>query len=113
MLRHPIMGDVVRACRVRLGGVEMKWKQYAGRRVCGICRVGLVECQTLVGESTHPAVASEIMVEGTIFLDEDDDVFDVIQFGANGRTGGTTSPTASMQKHSREFCCGGGRANFQ
>jgi hypothetical protein len=53
------------------------------------------------------------MVEGTVFLDEDDGVFDVIQFGANGWTGGSTSSAASVQKHSREFSCGRGRANFQ
>ncbi len=50
----------------------MEWQQYAGRRVRSICRVGLLECRTLVGEPTYAAVASEIMVEGTIFLDEDD-----------------------------------------
>jgi len=55
------------------------------------------------------------MVEGTIFLYEDDDVLDVSQFGANGWTGtrGSTSPAASRQKHGRELRCGRGRANFQ
>jgi hypothetical protein len=53
------------------------------------------------------------MVEGTIFLDEDDDVLDVSQFRANGWTGGSTSTAASRQKHSRELCCSRGGANFQ
>jgi hypothetical protein len=55
------------------------------------------------------------MVEGTIFLDEDDDVFDVSQFGANGwsRTEGSTSSAASRQKQGRQLCCGRGGANFQ
>jgi hypothetical protein len=93
----------------------MEWQQYAGRRVRGICRVGLLECRTLFGESTHAAVASEIMVEGTIFLDEDDDVLDVSQFRANGWSGagGSTSSAASRQKHGRELCCSRGGANLQ
>jgi hypothetical protein len=53
------------------------------------------------------------MVEGTIFLDEDDNVLDVSQFGTNGRTGGSTSTAASRQDYGREFCCGRGSANFQ
>jgi hypothetical protein len=93
----------------------MEWKQYAHRRVRGICRVELLECQTLIGESTHTPVASKIMVEGTILLDEDDDVLDVSQFGANGGSGtrGSTSSAASMQKHGRELCCNRSGANFQ
>ncbi len=75
-------------------------------------RVGLLECRTLVGESTHAAVASEIMVEGTIFLDEDDDVLDVSQFGANGWRG-STSTAASRQKRGRDLCCSRGGANSQ
>src|SRR5258708_27989484 len=98
MLWHPVVRDVMGACCVRLGSVEMEWQQYAGRRVRGICRVGLPECRTLVGESTHAAVASEIMVEGTIFLYEDDDVLDVSQFGTNGRTGASTSTAPSGHK---------------
>jgi hypothetical protein len=74
-----------------------------------------MEGQTLVGESTDAAIASEIMVEGTILLDKDDDVLDVSQFGANGWNGtrGSTSSAASRQKHRHEFCCGRGGANFQ
>jgi hypothetical protein len=53
------------------------------------------------------------MVEGTIFLDEDDDVLDVGQFGTNGWTGGTTSTPASRQKQPREPCCSSAHANFQ
>jgi len=68
-----------------------------------------------VRQSTHAAVASEIMVEGPIFLDENDDVLDVSQFGANGwsGTGGSTSSAATRQKHSRELSCSRGGANFQ
>src|SRR6266436_4543158 len=107
VLWHPVVRDVVGACCVRLGGVEMEWQQYAGRWVRGICRVGLLECRTLVRESTHAAVASEIMVEGTIFLDEDDDVVDVSQFGANGWSGngGSIATAASRQKRGRDLCC--------
>jgi hypothetical protein len=53
------------------------------------------------------------MIEGTIFLDEDDDVLDVSQFGTNGRTGGSTSTSASRQQYGRELCSGSGDANFQ
>src|SRR2546427_13260562 len=99
MLGHPVVRDVVGACGVRLGSVEMEWQQYAGRRVGGICRGRLLECRTLVGESTHAAVASEIMVEGTIFLDEDHHVLNVSQFGANGWSGngGSIATAASRQ----------------
>src|SRR5260370_39502926 len=99
--------------------LRSSWKCRDGmaaiRRPAGswYLRVGLLDCQTLVGESTHAAVTSEIMVEGTIFLDEDDDVLDVSKFGTNGRTGGSTSTAASRQHYGRELCCGRGRANFQ
>jgi hypothetical protein len=89
----------------------MEWQQYASRRVRGIRRVGLLECRTLVGESTYAAVASEIMVEGTIFLDEDDDVLNVSQFGANRWSGNSTA--ASRQKHGRDLCCSRSGTNSQ
>jgi hypothetical protein len=55
------------------------------------------------------------VVEGTIFLDEDDDVLDVSQFGATGwsGTGGSASSAAARQKHGRELSCSCGGANFQ
>jgi hypothetical protein len=37
----------------------------------------------LIGESANAAVASEIMVEGTILLDEDHHMLHVSQFGAS------------------------------
>src|SRR5205814_5476726 len=98
-----------------LGSVEMEWQQYAGRRVRGICRVRLLECRTLVGESTDAAVASEIMVEGTIFLDEDHHVLNVSHFGANGWSGngGSIATAASRQKRGSAICCRRSGANGQ
>jgi hypothetical protein len=46
-----------------------------------------MEGRTLVRESTYPAVASEIVVERTVFLDEDDDVVDGSQCGTSGCRG--------------------------
>jgi len=71
----------------------MEWQQYASRWVRCICRVRCCWNARLWSENPRtPAVASEIMVEGTVFLDEDDGVFDVIQFGANGWTGEAPPP---------------------
>ena len=94
---------------------NMAQQQYAGRRVRGICGIALLECRTLVGESTHAAVASKIMVERTIFLDKDDDMLDVSQSCASRRSGAcrSTSAAASMQKSSSELCCTSGDGNFQ
>lgn len=65
----------------------MEGQQNSGRRVRGIGGIGLLEGRTLVGESTHPAITSKIVIEGTILLNEDDDVLDVSYFGAQGCSG--------------------------
>jgi hypothetical protein len=61
----------------------MEGQQLPGGRVRGVCGVGLLERRTLIGESTHTAVASKVMIEGTIFLYEDDDMLNVGQLGTN------------------------------
>src|SRR2546430_15286829 len=38
VLRHQVVRDVVGACCVSLGSVEMEWQQYDGRRGRGILR---------------------------------------------------------------------------
>jgi hypothetical protein len=55
------------------------------------------------------------MVEGTIFLDEDDHLLNVSQFGANGWSGngGSIATAASRQKRGRDLCCSRSGTNPQ
>src|SRR2546429_9485861 len=63
MLRHPVVSDVVRACGIRCGGVQMERQEcpHGGDRC--VRWIGLVERQALIGKSTHTAVASKVMIE--------------------------------------------------
>src|SRR5437763_5990197 len=59
VLWHPVVRDVVGACGVRLGRVEMEWQQYAGRRVGVICWVVWMESGTCAVTFTLPAVVRQ------------------------------------------------------
>ena len=65
-----------------------------------------------IGESTHSPVASEIVVEGTILLDDDDHVLECPSIGSklrDNRSGRRDhwTPTAAVQTQSRQL--GGSR----
>jgi len=71
------MRDVVSAGSVRYRSVEMEWQQFRDWRSDGVSGVRLLKCRTLIGETPHPAVASEVVIERTVFLDQDDHVIDI------------------------------------
>ena len=108
MLWHPVVGDVVRAGCIRCGGVEMKWQECSHGGIHCVRWVGLLKCQALIGKSTDAAIASKVMIERPIFLNQDHDVFNVSQFGANRRHRRRSDRTtvASMQTQRRQFCNG-------
>ncbi|SRR6266566_7359325 len=87
VLRYPIMRNVVSAGRVRYRSVEMEWQQFREWRGGGVGRVRLLKCCTLIGKTPDAAVASEVVIERTVFLDQDDHVVDVAQFCASGWDG--------------------------
>ena len=89
------MVDVVRAGCIRCGSVQVEWQERPHWRDRRIRWVRLLECHTLVGKSADAAVAAEIVIEGTVFLDEDDDVFDVAQLCARRWTGATSRKAPS------------------
>ena len=39
--------------------------------------IGLLECRALIGKSAHAAVASKVVIEGPVFLNQDHHMFDV------------------------------------
>src|ERR1700746_3389192 len=86
MLRNPVVVDIVRAGCIRCRGVQMKGQEHADRWARRIRCVRLLECHTLVRKSADASVAAEIVIKGTVFLDEDDDMFDIAQLCARRRT---------------------------
>jgi len=64
----------------------VKGQKHADGRARRIRWVRLLECHTLVRKTADASVASEIVIEGTVFLDEDDDMFDIAQLRARRRT---------------------------
>src|SRR6185369_2788963 len=102
MLRNPIVGDVVRACRIRLRSIQMKWKQHAGWCVGCVAGIGLLKCGALICESAHSSITSKIMIKRPIFLDENDDVLDVRQLGATARTRRRRNSAAAASPASRK-----------
>lgn len=87
MLRYPVVRNVVSACSVGSSGVEMKRQKDADRRTSGVRRIWLIESHAGVGETFDAFVTAEVVIEGTIFLNEDDDVLDVGEFRANRGSG--------------------------
>jgi hypothetical protein len=77
MLRRPVVADVVRAGGIRRGGIQVEWQESPHGGVRCVRWVGLLECHTLIGKSTDAAVASKIMIEGSVLLNQDHHVFDV------------------------------------
>ena len=55
----------------------MKRQEFADRCIGCVRGIGLLECHALIGESAHAPVASEVVIEGTIFLNEDHHAIDV------------------------------------
>jgi len=53
----------------------VKGQEYADGQARRIRWVRLLECHTLVRKSANASVAAEIVIKGTVFLDEDDDMF--------------------------------------
>jgi hypothetical protein len=55
----------------------MEWQEspHGGDR--GVRWIGLLERHALIGKSTDAAVASEVMIERAVFLNQDYYVFDV------------------------------------
>jgi len=97
VLRDPIVRNIVGAGRGGHGSVQVKWQQLPDRRIRGVGRISLLKRQTLVGETAHSPIASEIMIEGSIFLDEDDHMIDIGQFtaAAGGSWGGGRAGTSA------------------
>jgi len=76
------VSDVVSTGGIRFGSVEMERQQCANRRIRCVRRVRLQERPAVIGEPAHSAVASEIVVEGTVFLNENDHFFYISHFAA-------------------------------
>src|SRR4029077_2282018 len=95
MLRHPVVVDVVRTGRIRCGGVQVERQECPHGWARNVRWIGLLECHALVEKSADAAIAAEIVIEGTVFLDQDDDVFDVAKFGACRRAGASHNATAT------------------
>ena len=99
----------------------MKWQKCADRRRRGIRRVGLLESHALVGKPTNTAVASKVVIEGAVFLDENHDVLDIGQLRACGGSGswgsyngaGAGTTTAAVQSESGQFRERASGAKFQ
>jgi len=68
------MRNVVSAGRVRYRSVEMEWQQFREWRGGGVGRVTLLKCCALIGKTPDAAVASEVVIERTVFLDQDEPV---------------------------------------
>ena len=81
------MRDVVSAGGVGHRSVEMEWQQFRDRRDGGVSGVRLLKCRALIGKTSDPSVASEVVIERTVFLDQDDHVIDIAQFCASGWDG--------------------------
>lgn len=77
MLRHPVVAEVVRAGGIRCGSVQVEWQESPHGGVRCVRWIGLLECHALIGKSTDAAVASKVMIERPVFLNQDHHMFDV------------------------------------
>ena len=115
------MRDVVRTCGVRCCRIEVKWKQKIQRRTGRIRSIGLLKRRILVGESTNATITPEIMIEGAVFLDENDHVLDVRELRARSawrRSRGRSrhaagAPAATVDRDRRKFRYASGGTQFQ
>ena len=109
------MGDVVRAGGVDLRGVEVEGQENPSGCAGHVGRVGLVVGRAWIGESANASIAAEVMIEGAIFLNEDNDVIDVCDLGAGGGCGrgrSTVASTACIEQGTCEACGSGGGCEF-
>ena len=81
------MGDVVGASCVCVRRVEVKRQQLSDGRIGQVSGVGLFKNRGFVRKAPNAAIASKIVVEGTVFLDENDHMLDISHFTASGRSG--------------------------
>jgi len=85
----------------------------------GECRcvrwIGLLERHALIGKSADAAVASKVVIERPVLLNQDHHMFDVGYFGASARNRRRSDRTtaASVQTQRRQFCNGCSRTEFQ
>ena len=94
VLRSPAVVDVVRALAAP-GAVEVERIEVVPVETGRVSRLrehrepaAVVEHRhRRVGEAPHPSVAAEVVVEGAVLLDEDDDVLDVAEPAAGRRRG--------------------------
>lgn len=84
VLGNPIVSNVVGAGGVACGSIEMEGKKRSDGSDGGVGRIGLLKSGAFVREAANAAVATEVVVEGAIFLNEDDDVLDIGKFGTGG-----------------------------
>ena len=118
VLWNPIVRNVVSTGGVGCGSVEMKRKQRSDGSDGGVGRIRLLEGRAFVRKAANAAVASEIVVEGTIFLDKDDDVLDIGKFGTGGtarrrRRNVDGACAAAVESKRGEFGSSGGGAKFE
>jgi len=86
VLRPPVVREVVGALAVG-ARVEMERQQPAAVARDGVARLGEGGASGRVVEPAHAAIGAEVVVEGPVLLDEDDDVVDVGQMSAPRRRG--------------------------
>jgi hypothetical protein len=105
------MVEALHALGLGLGAVETKWPDVTTRMVAGI--QGLVEHVlparqpqgTRIAKAAHPAKATELMIERSVFLHEDDNVLDVTK-----RSGLTASGQRQSGLDGRERIADGQRS---
>jgi hypothetical protein len=95
----------------------MEGQQYACRRTRRITWVGLLECHAWVRETTNATVASEIVVKGAIFLDNDHYVLNIRQLSARWRGRWSwrnfdRAAAAAMQNQRSQLCSSTGCAEL-
>jgi len=118
VLGNPIVRNVVSAGGVGCGGVEMKGEKRSDGSDGRVGRIGLLKGGAFVRETANAAVVAEVVVEGTIFLNEDDDVLDIGKLGTGGRAcrrrGNVDGACAAAVESKRgEFGSGGGSSEFE
>ncbi len=98
--------------------VVSRWKGSStpAGELDGVAGIGLIEGGARIGESADASVAAEVVIEGAILLDEDDDVIDVGDLGAGGGPGGIGESHvagASVEQGAGKACCSCGGRDLQ
>jgi hypothetical protein len=55
----------------------VEWQECPHGRIRGVRWIGLLKCRALIGKTTDAAVASKVVIERPVFLNQDDHVLDV------------------------------------